>query len=236
MYGTMHGFGRTAGVAVGVVCGLFTLSGCGGGSELERYDLAGRSLAVADYPIPSPDVRTGSYGGGGDDILSAVVEVGSGVAREVEARRARSRLDSAAVLVDVRRRLSEHTLERTARYTGTVPVDEIAAADYLLELYVRHFGIDARSGGPARLYMNVEAVLLDRRTGHEVWSIDVDSHDELTPRVRTGSAAAADIVTAGGLGTLDVDQLRDELAGLTDFTADYIMNELREDLRDARRR
>ena len=42
-------------------------------------------------------------------------------------------------------------------------------------------------------------------------------------------------MTAGTLHTLTVETLRAELAGLTDFTADYLTNELREDLRDVRR-
>lgn len=236
MYRTMHGFGSPTRAAVAAACALFGLTACGGGNELERIPIGGGSVAVVDYATPTPDVRVGGYDSGGDDVFTAVVEVGSGVAKEVEARRARGRLDSAAVLVDVRRRLSERTLERTARYLGAAPVAETDEADYLMELYVRSYGIDARSAGAARLFMNVEAVLLDRKTGYELWSIDVDSHDRLTPKVRTGSAAAADIVAAGGLGALTVDDLQDELAALTDFTADYMMNELREDLRDARRR
>lgn len=45
-----------------------------------------------------------------------------------------------------------------------------------------------------------------------------------------------DIVTAGTLHTLTIEQLREQLEGLTDFTADHVTDELREDLRDARRR
>jgi len=239
MYGIMHeGHGsarpRTRrGVRAGLTLALMSLAACGGGHELERYSFVGQTVAVADYPAPSPDLWTGDYDVVGDDVITAVVDAGSRVAKEVEARHARTRLDSAANLVDVRQRLSSRTLERTARYLGATVAEDAAGADFLLEIYVRQFGIDARGDRAARVFMKVEAVLLDRRTGHEAWSVVVDSHDRLTPSVRSG-VVPADIVTAGTLRELTVEDMRLALAGLTDFTSDYVTNELREDLRDAR--
>lgn len=238
MYGRMHDTAVAARRPAAIVCALAAvgLVACGGGHELERYAFAGSTLAVADYAPPAPALWTGGYEVEGDDVFTAVVDAGSQVAKEVEARRARTRLDSAASLVNVRERMSQWTLERAARYLGAVPVDDDAMADYLLELYVRQYGIDARGDRPARLFMNVEAVLLNRRSGHEVWAVEVNSHDRLTPSVTTGSSVPIDIVTAGTLHTLTAAQLRAELAGLTDFTADYLTNELRADLRHIRRR
>lgn len=213
-----------------------SLAACGGGHELERYSFAGSTLAVVDFAPPDPALWTGGYDVEGDDVITAVLDAGSQVAKDVEARRARIRLDSAASRVNVRERMSQWTLERAARYLGAAPVEDAAAADYLLELYIRQYGIDARGDRPARLFINVEAVLLDRRTGYEVWTVDVNSHDRLTPSVATGSSVPIDIVTAGTLHTLTAEQLRAELAGLTDFTADYLTNQLRKDLREIRRR
>lgn len=238
MNATTQGRRRSATRRTAVICMaiLFLQAACGGGHELEQYSFAGSTLAVADYPPPVPDLWTGAYDVEGEDLFTTLVDAGSRAAREVEARRARTRLDSAANLIDVRDRMSRWTLERAARYLGASPVDDPATADYLLEIYVRQFGIDARSDRPAQMFMKVEAVLLDRRTGYETWNVVVNSHDRLTPRVKGGGAVPVDIVTAGTLHTLTVEELRAELAGLTDFTADYLTNELREDLRDVRRR
>lgn len=213
----------------------FAATACGGGHELQRYSFTGSTLAVVDYEPPPPDLWTGSYDVEGEDVFTTVLDAGSRVAREVEARRARTRLDSAANLVDVRRQMSTRTLERAGRYLGTTPVDNAATADYLLEIYVRRFGIDARDARPAKVFMTVEAVLISRRTGHEVWNVEVDSHDRLTPAVRRGGGVPTDIVTAATLRTLTVEDYRQALDALTDFTSDYVSNELREDLRDIRR-
>lgn len=237
IYGSMHDSAVPACRGAVTVCALVAagLTACGGGHELERFSFAGSTLAVVDYAPPDPALWTGGYDVEGDDVITAVLDAGSQVAKDVEARRARTRLDSAASQVDVRERMSQWTLERAARYLGAAPVQDPATADFLLEVYVRQYGIDARGDRPARLFMNVEAVLLDRRSGHEVWTVEVDSHDRLTPSVATGSSVPIDIVTAGTLHTLTAEQLRTELAGLTDFTADYLTNELRKDLRDIRR-
>jgi hypothetical protein len=237
MNGKMHDQTILARHRAVIVCALAAagLVACGGGHELERYSFAGSTLAVADHPPPAPALWTGSYEVDGDDVFTAVLDAGSQVVRGVEGRRARTRLDSAASLVNVRERMSRWTLERAARYLGAAPVEDAATADYLLELYVRQYGIDARADRPASLFMTVEAVLLDRRSGHEVWTVEVNSHDQLTPPVETGSSMPIDIVTAGMLHTLTAAQLRAELADLTDFTADYLTNELRKDLREFRR-
>lgn len=223
---------------LGFLCLLAVATACGGGHELERYSFAGATIAATDYPAPAPSLWTGSYELEGDDAITAVVNAGASVAREVEARRARVRLDSASSLVDVRERMTRRTLERTARYLGAAPIAAAGGtvdADYLLEVYVRQYGIDARGGRAARVFMKVEAVLLDRRSGHEVWNVEVDSHDRLTPAIRHAGELPADIVTAGTLHTVTVDELERALADLIDFTADYVTNELREDLRDVRR-
>ena len=83
----MRGRGRIA-CAVAVLGAV----ACGGGHELERFAFAGSTLAVADYPPPAPELWTGAYDVGGDDVITAVVDAGSRVAKEVEAREARAEI------------------------------------------------------------------------------------------------------------------------------------------------
>lgn len=216
---------------------ILTLTACGGGGhQLGEYSFVSRSIAAVDFPAPGPELRTGSYRmPGGGDAIQVVADAGSRVAIEVEGRRARVRLDSASQLVDVRTRLTERTLERSARYLGADVARDRATSDYVLEIFVRGFGVDAREQS-ARVFMKTEAVLIERRTGREIWSRVVDSHDRLTPRIDgAGSPVPAGVVTSGILASLSVDDMHRALAGLTDFTADYIADELRKDLRNLRR-
>ena len=53
----------------------------------------------------------------------------------------------ALALVDLGEMMADRILERGSRYLGTRPVESEAEADYLLELGVRDYGIDARRSG-----------------------------------------------------------------------------------------
>ena len=72
-----------------------------------------------------------------------------------------------------------------------------AAADFVLEINMRGFGIDARSNQATYLFTHAEAVLIDRRTGREVWSEDVRGTDRLTPHVRGTRDVPSSIIAAG---------------------------------------
>jgi hypothetical protein len=213
---------------------LGPLAGCGGRHHLDQYNFAGRTLALVQLGAPAPGLLTGSYHTDEDAII-AVLEAGAHVAREVEGRRARARLDSAATRVDVSARMARRTLERTARYLGARPVDSPREADFLLELDVLHLHIDARSSSAAFLFVEAEAILLDERTGREIWSERVAGRTQLTPAVHTEQRFPGEVVTAGALGLISVAEFERLLERLADFAADLVVEELREDLRDVRR-
>lgn len=216
-----------AGVAVVAV-----LAGCGG-HHLADYSFTDRTLAVVYFSAPVPEIWTGGYDLEGESPLEVVVTAGGRVAREVEARKARVRLDSAAARVDLAARMADRTLERSSRYLGTRPVDEENEADYLLEVDVRRMGLDA-TGSSATLFVRAEAVLLDGRTGREIWDADVNAHDRLTPSMWGSTEVVGDIVTAGTLSTISAAEFERILTSLADFTSDRIARELRGDLRGVR--
>lgn len=210
---------------------------CGARHQLGDYDFAGRSIAVVQFAPPAPELRTGGRDAADENPLIAVLEAGSAVAVELESRRARARLDSAASVVDVSTRMAERTLERAARYLGARPVDSERSADYLLEVDVQRFGIDASGSGPANLFVRGEAILLDARSGNEIWSREVSAWDRLTPSVGVANGTATGgILTAAALTRVSVEDFGRILEQLADYAADVVTAELREDLRDVRRR
>ena len=210
------------------------LSACGGRHHLADYDFAGRTLAVVRLSPPSPELYTGNRGVSSDNAIVAVIEAGSAVAVGIEGRRARSRLDSAAVRVDIADLLADLTADRAARYLGARSVEDEDGADYLLEVDVERFGIDA-SGNAANLFVEGEAILIDARSGEEIWSEEVSAWDRLTPSFSgTGGTATGTIITAATLGSITVDEFARVLQQLADYAADVVTDELREDLRDVR--
>ena len=210
-------------------------SGCGAGHHLADYPFASRTLAVVYIAPPQPELLTSAYSLKKDEsVVDAVLRTGSGVAREREARRASARLDSATSKVDIPAVLAQRTLERASRYLGTKPVTDAASADYILEVQMTRFGINARDENAAYLFTFAETVLLDRRTGREIWNIKVHGRDRLTPFVSSSSVIPGSVVTAATLGSVSVAGFQEALNQLAESSSNLVTNELRAALRDAR--
>lgn len=226
---------RGIAAAAPVVAVLSALA-CGGGHQLSEYEFGGGSLAGVDLGTPAPVLLTGAYDVDREEgALGAVLDAGSRAARAAAARQARARLDSAAGRVDMGQLMGDRMLERSSRYLGTRSVTAEADADFLLELDVRNYGIDARGGRDARLFVVAEAVLIERRTGREIWNTEVRGRDRLTRSVGGVEELSSDIFTAAGLTQISVADFERILRGLADVSADAVTNQLREDLRDVRR-
>ena len=224
-------------VLIGLAALVVVSGGCGPKHRLKEFQFADRSIAFVYIAPPAPVLRTAGYDvDANDNPVTAVMKVGTGAAKEIEARKARSKLDSALRRVDFSGRLAQHTLERASRYLGTRPAASAADSDYILEVQMERLGIDVSGDEAAYLFTNAQTVLLDRRTGAEVWSIGVRGTDRLTPSVEGGSGVPGGIITAGTLRNVSVSDFEHALNQLAVLSSNVIAEELRDALRDARKK
>lgn len=227
----------TRGIASLAVAGAISagLAGCGGGHHLAEYPFSSRTLAVVYIAPPSPELLTSYYDlTNSQNPLEAVVRAGADVAREREGRRANARLDSAADRIDIPAVLAQRTLTRASRYLGTRPSTDENQADYLMEVRMERFGINAKADEAAYLFTFAEAVLIDRRTGREIWNVNIHGRDRLTPYVESTSRIPGSVITAGTLGSVSVADFQGALNQLMDYSSNLITDELRAALRDVR--
>ncbi|MEQ1857378.1 MAG: hypothetical protein ABL963_13035 [Longimicrobiales bacterium] len=211
--------------------------GCAHGNRLADFDYRDRTVAVVSDVPRRPEVLSGSYflGGPTGDPVRDIVRVGARIFREAEAIAVQERLDAASELVDVGEVLEGDALDRTARYLGADAVSEQRDADYLLEIIVVEYGIDAEAwDAAAQFYIEADATLLDEGTGTEIWRAEIEARDPIGPAVFGGPSAVRDIVTAATIADLSVQEIVDMLESLADFSARVITDRLRDDLRDAR--
>src|ERR1044071_9443522 len=215
---------------------LVAASGCGRKHYLAEYQFSEKALALSFIEPPAPELLTGLY-----DLrvsrnpVTMAARVGGGVAKEIEARRASARFDSAAARVDIPTLLAQRTLERTALYLGAKPVQSTSEADFVLEINMRRFGIDARSSNAAYLYTRAEAVLLDRCTGRAIWSVDIHGSDRMTPFVIGTRDIPSSIFTAATIHNISVAEFQEALDQLVTSSSNAITYQLRDKLRDVRR-
>ena len=237
MRSSTSSFPRRAARSLACVLAVLGLPACAGHHHLGEYSFTERSMAVVVVSPPAPDLLTGGYNVRADDPVGSVLRAGTVAAKDVEARRAHARLDSATARVGATGDLAQRTLERASRYLGTRPVTSANDADFLLEVRMKSFGLDARGQSSASLYTNAEAVLLDRRTGREIWNCTVHGTDRLTPRVRgtTNVPGAGAIITASALATMSVADFQDALQQLAELSSNVVADELRSALRDVRK-
>ena len=208
---------------------------CGGGHHLAEYPFSTRTLAVVYIAPPAPVLLTNYYDvRTSQNAIEAVVRAGADVVKEREGRRASARLDSATARVDIPGVLARKTLERASRYLGTRPIADEQQADYLMEVRMDRFGINAKADEAAYLFTYSEAVLIDRRTGREIWNMRVHGRDRLTPYVASSNGIPGTVVTASTIGSVSVAEFQGALNQLMDLSSNVITNELRAALRDVR--
>jgi len=211
------------------------LASCGGGHHLAEYPFTSRTLAVVYIAPPAPELLTSYYDlGNSQNPVEAVVRAGADVAREKEGRKASARLDSATARIDIPAVLAQRTLQRASRYLGTRPIADENQADYLMEVRMERFGINAKADEAAYLFTYAEAVLLDRRTGREIWNVNVHGRDRLTPYVQSTSPIPGSVITASTIGRVSVAEFQGALNQLMDYSSNLITDELRAALRDVR--
>jgi hypothetical protein len=222
--------------AIATVTAIVSLSvACGSGHHLAEYPFASRTLAVVYLAPPAPELLTSYYDlRSSQNPVEAVVRAGADVAREREGRRANARLDSATTRVNIPAVLAQRTLERASRYLGTRPVTDENQADYLMEVRMSRFGINAKADEAAYLFTFAEAVLIDRRTGREIWNVNIHGRDRLTPYVESDSRIPGSVITASTLGSVSVADFQNALNQLMDSSSNLITNELRSALRGVR--
>jgi hypothetical protein len=221
--------------AIGSISVVAALASCGGGHHLAEYPFTSRTLAVVYIAPPAPELLTSYYDlSSSQNPIEAVVRAGADVAREKEGRRANARLDSATARIDIPAVLAQRTLQRASRYLGTRPITDENAADYLMEVRMERFGINAKADEAAYLFTYAEAVLLDRKTGREIWNVNVHGRDRLTPYVQSTSPIPGSVITASTLGSVSVQDFQGALNQLMDYSSNLITDELRSALRDVR--
>jgi hypothetical protein len=215
-------------VAVVVVVG----PGCRGTGRLAEYDFRDRTLAIAWVDAPEARVLTGPYFlEHPENPVHLLISAGAAIAKEVEASKARQRLDSATALVDLQGRMGERTLERAARYLRARPIEAADQADFILEVRLRRWGIDAKEwSAAAHFFVDAEVHILDGKTGREVWDTHVRSRDPIAPSIFGPGHVVRTVVTAAALANQSVDEIARAMERLADYSSDHITEHLRDAL------
>lgn len=222
---------------------LVPATGCASAGHLAEYEFRGRTVGVAMVNAPRPELLTNDVlEVDFDNPLQAVLSIGADLVKEVEASRARPRLYEAATAADVAGRMRERVLHGVAGELRAVPVSDVAATEFEVEVRVKRYGIDADAWlEPAHFFVESEVVLLEAATGRRIWKGKVTEREAITSMVlglpggdTFGNDPANDVLTAAALTSLSTEQMIQTLEALADFASDGVLERFRKGLEKSR--
>ncbi|GIV58725.1 MAG: hypothetical protein D6746_15130 [Bacteroidetes bacterium] len=221
---------RCVPVAGLVLAGL--LAGCGSTNRLSEVDFTDRTVA-ARAAVPPPSIlMVGSdvIVADRDNPIRTAATVGAVLARERALRRAADRLDSAAAQIDVPGRLARETLLRSARVLGFRPTADLHGADFVLDLRLERYGLQAATWeGAVRFILEGEMVLMDNRSRRVIWRKPIREVEPVTPALIGFGPLAGNVFTAAALAGLSTAEMVRALERLTDHAAHRLAAALRDD-------
>ena len=211
-------------------------AGCHHTNRLAEYDFDARSVTMITTIPTRPDVFTGDFFFFDKDRpLKFFANVGSSVVKEAEAEKARVRMDSAYQCIDVNGILKERTLDQVGLHLGAFTVEDPSEADYLIDLLIVEFGIDAKSWDANAFFkLKADVQLIDRANKRLVWETGFEETEQITPGIWGPVPGVRNVLTAAALANLTVEEMAVILENLVYFSADRITRRLQDDWYESR--
>ena len=200
-------------------------------NRLAQYEFREADIAAQTFMPPHANVFTNlDIFIDPDDLIRSAIRLGTSVVREVEAERARARLDSAMVLVDVPAIIEEEVLLQTAEMLDYRPVNEVHSADFVFTIDLKRYGIDASSWSAGTFFIITARIeLIDNEEHRRIWKGRVEAREPLSPRFFGLTNSIENVLDAIALSELSVEEMATGFEYLANFSAGLIAEKLYRD-------
>ncbi|MBN2102607.1 hypothetical protein JW835_01035 [bacterium] len=210
---------------------IFTLTLCCSMNRLQGYQFREHTVSALLAYSPPPEIFTDNWA----DVdfsnpVQAFIDIGTGIAKEVEVAKTRAKMDSAMGMVDIPEIVRIEILERGSKYLHYRAIEDTDDSDYLFDIEMRHYGIDAESW-TAGVYFKIDTriTLIDNMKGKEIWRGCFDEKYPASGEFFGFSGAAGNIITMVSLSRLTTEQIALGLKNLAIHTSDRIIHKLQRD-------
>lgn len=168
--------------------------------------------------------------------LVIAARAGSAIAKGAQVRKAQARLDSALQYVDVPEIIARETVVNTADFMGLTVANRTKDADYILDLRIEQYGIDADSWqGATSMIIRGDVLIYENTSKRAIWKKELYVRERLSPRMFGISPTVGNIFTARDLSRLSAKEMETGFRNLSDFAAARISEVLREDYARSRK-
>ena len=205
-------------------------------NRLMEYDFKDKTAAALMALPPPPAVFTDDWFFiDEDNLLETAIKIGTTIAKEVEVQKTQEKLGNAMEEVDVSERVRERTLKKCASYLRYEPVDDPDNADFLFDMHIQSYGIEAESWmASVHFKIDVKVFLIDNDKGIEVWKKRARVRLPITRGLFGLPDEAGDIITAVSLSKLTEEEMVEGFTHLSGYTADQVARKLQHDFAKAR--
>lgn len=162
---------------------LLALAGataCAGRQHVGEYDYAGKTIGLTYVTAPVPLLYSGLDLNDNNPPFEQVYHSPERLRRDILARTAHARLDSAAAAIDFPAEFASRVLARASADLRARAVGDPKGADFVLEIAVQKTGLQLYQPQTPGLFVEAECVLRDARTGREIWRKSVQERELLT--------------------------------------------------------
>ena len=207
------------------------LTSCTTINRLDRYEIEGATLATDMREAPEPrlgidyHVRIDSK-----NPIGTALSVGTNLLKASEAEKAEANMLRALDSVDVPAIVLSETGRAAARALDADLVERSQRPELLLDLEIREYGIQAPSWGSAvTLHMSIVATLYHTKSRDTIWRRAVTVDDPASPQMFGMHQVVGDVITAGVLSSLTVEQLEEGFRALATESARSVSRRLEKD-------
>jgi ABC-type uncharacterized transport system auxiliary subunit len=215
---------------------LAAAAGCTTVNKFDSYRVEGATVSVSMRKPPEPTLDV-SYNITLDprDQLRTALSVGTTILKAYEASEIEPLMIRALSVVDVPGIIETEAYSACLAALDARSDDRRFEADYLLDLDIRKYGIDADSPwGAVSLSVRLTARLFHNGSGELVWRRDFSVRKQASPDMFGFGEIAGNIVSAAALANLSDQDLAKGFEQLADFTARSFARTLEDDLYEAR--
>ncbi len=213
---------------------LLILMGCATTNRLAEQTFRGATFAAYVRIPPAPEVSADySFHIDTQNPIASAIRVGTSLAKASEVYLAEERLRAALEDLDIRDRLHGYIHDEAAAVLGCRAVGDVESADYVLDVDVQEYGIEAYSSGLA-FTMSVRLELVDRRMGAVIWRRRLSEEESLSPDMFGLTAPLGNVITTIMLSELTEEQMAEGFEHLVDSSAKRVVWKLEDDYLNSR--
>ncbi len=215
---------------------LLLLTACST-NRLHEYTLENTTAAAEMSPAPRAQVFSHTFFAPSGNIVSALIEAGTNIAKEVEAQKAQRKLDSAMVQVDIPEIIRYRTLQKCSRHLEMRPVEKREQADFVYVMRIKKYGIEAESWtAQVQFLIDVNVRMIDNEKELKIWERNIHERMDITGSIFGFSERLGDVITAAALSKLTEEQMVEGFANLAEYAAGRVAERIYDDFLESRER